>query len=70
MSFSPLLKSGREWSVDRNSISQSHRVFMSIRNKRILGLLGRSLWMNFNGALEQFFILMQKNFLKILYLFS
>ena len=64
MSFSPLLKSGREWSVDRNSVSQSHRVFMSIRSKRILGLLGRSLWMNFNGALKQFFIQMQKIFSK------
>lgn len=60
--FSPLLKSCREGSVDRNSISQSHRVFMSIRSKRILGLLGRNLWMNFNGALEKFFIQIQKKF--------
>ena len=41
---------------------------MSIISKRILWLLGRSLWMNFNGALEQFFIQMQKNVLKILIL--
>ena len=60
--FSPLLKSCREGSVDRNSISQSHRVFMSIRSKRILGLLGRNLWMNFKGALEKFFIQIQKKF--------
>ena len=35
---------------------------MSIRSKRILGLLGRNLWMNFNGALEKFFIQIQKKF--------